>query len=359
MKKLLTALIIICSFFTLGARMAKAESLSNKFSGAILLQVESKGEAWYVNPSDQTRCYLGKQEDAYRIMRELGLGIKHDTLTKYLKNGFPKNLSGKILLDVEGKGEAYYVYPKDNKGYYLGKQADAYKIMREKGIGISDSNLNKIKINNKYDNTNNPYLIDLSKNQKWSILLKVPQIDNATAMYHYITISRDGESITSKTSDMDKDTGQLKESLIYNYSPSYSYKIDYLGINKDQTVNYSEGEYVKLYSDWYDYPALKVGHNSISYYIPLNINSKKIKVIRESYSEYGKIKNYSNEVTAEITSLEKSSLNSSCSIKGQTKSTGKFYYMKTSSKSKYLEYFKCFDSEILAQQDGYTKSLNN
>jgi hypothetical protein len=339
--------------------MAKAESLSNKFSGMILLQVESKGEAWYINPTDQSRCYLGKQEDAYKIMRELGLGIKHDTLTKYLKNGFPKNLSGKILLDVEGKGEAYYVYPKDNKGYYLGKQADAYKIMREKGMGISDSNLNKIKINKKYDNTNNPYLIDLSKNQKWSISLKVPQIDDTAEMYHYITILRDGENITSKTSDIDKDTGQLKESLIYNYSPSYSYKIDYLGINKDQTVNYSEGEYVKLYSDWYDYPALQVGHNSISYYIPLNISSKKIKVIRESYSEYGKTKNYSNEVTAEITSLEKSNLNSSCSIKGQTKSTGKFYYTKTSSKSKYLEYFKCFDSEILAQQDGYTKSLNN
>jgi hypothetical protein len=325
----------------------------------ILLQVESKGEAWYINPTDQSRCYLGKQEDAYKIMRELGLGIKHDTLTKYLKNGFPKNLSGKILLDVEGNGEAYYIYPKDNKGYYLGKQADAYKIMREKGIGISDSNLNKIKINSKYDNTNNPYLVDLSKNQKWSISLKVPQIDDATTMYHYITILRDGENITSKTSDMDKDTGQLKESLIYNYSPSYSYKIDYLGLNKDQTVNYSEGEYIELYSDWYDYPALQVGHNSISYYIPLNISSKKIKVTRESYNEYGKKKNYSNEVTAEIISLEKSSLNSACSIKGQTKSTGKFYYMKASSKSKYLEYYKCFDSEVMAQQDGYIKSLAN
>jgi len=339
--------------------MAKAESLSNKFSGMILLQVESRGEAWYVNPTDQSRCYLGKQEDAYKIMRELGLGIKHDTLTKYLKNGFPKNLSGKILLDVEGKGEAYYVYPKDNRGYYLGKQADAYKIMREKGMGISDSNLNKININKKYDNTNNPYLIDLSKNQQWSISLKVPQIDDNTKMYHYITVTRDGENIASKTYGMDRDTGKLKESLIYSYSPSYSYKIDFLGVNKNQTVNYSEGEYVKLYSDWYDYPALRVGYNSISYYIPLNINSKNIKTIKEDYSEYGETKHDNYEVTAEITSLEKSSLTSSCSIKGQTKSTGKFYYMKASSKSKYLEYYKCFDSEILAQQDGYTKSLNN
>lgn len=359
MKKLLTALIIICSFFALSARIAKAENLSTKFSGAILLQVESKGEAWYINPADQTRCYLGKQEDAYKIMRELGLGIKHDILTKYLKKGFPKNLSGKILLDVESNGEAYYVYPKDNKGYYLGKQEDAYKIMREKGIGISNANLNKIKINKKYDNTDNPYLIDLSKNQKWSISLKIPQIDDTTAMHHYITITRDGENITSKTSDMDKDTGQLKESLIYDYTPSYAYKIDYLGINKNQTINYSEGEYVKLYSSWYDYPALQVGHNSISYYIPLNINGNKIKIIRESYSEYGKVKNYSNEVTANVISLEKSSTNSTCFVKGQTKSTGKFYYTKTSSKFKYLEYFKCFDTETLAKEDGYIKSLNN
>ncbi len=125
--------------------------LSENLSGMILLQVEEKGEAWYVYPDDLNRYYLGRPDDAFEIMRNLGLGIKHSELSQYLDSTFPQRLLGKILIDVEENGEAYYIYPKDLKGYYLGRPSDAFQIMREKGLGITNLDLTKIKVYGEYE----------------------------------------------------------------------------------------------------------------------------------------------------------------------------------------------------------------
>lgn len=359
MKQLLTALIIICSFFTLGAKMAKAESLSNKFSGMILLQVESRGEAWYINPTDQSRCYLGKQDDAFKVMRELGLGIKHDTLTKYLKTKFPSNLSGKILLDVEKSGEAYYVYPKDNKGYYLGKPNDAYKIMREKGLGISNVNLDKIKISEKYKKTDSKqtnintevptdqYLIDLIKNPEWSMSLQTPKLGSSFGPY--FEIARNNETLSIKTYTIDQNTGEKKESA-GKYSIAYTNKLD------PYTLKYTE--YVELNRSWYDYPTIKAGFNYISYYVPIIVKNEKPEGIRESHMEIGDTRS-DDKITFEIIKSQKAIFEINCIVRGQTKSTGKFYYTQGSKRFKSTEYFKCFNSEDEAQKDGYTKSFDN
>lgn len=59
-----------------------ATNLASKLSGKILLQVESKGEAWYVNPSDGKRYYMANGNEAYNIMRKLGLGITNKDLNQ-------------------------------------------------------------------------------------------------------------------------------------------------------------------------------------------------------------------------------------------------------------------------------------
>ncbi len=79
-------------------------------------------------------------------MRNLGLGIKHSELSGYLNFKFPSRLSGKILLDVEENGEAYYVNPDDLKGYFLSRPADAFRVMRELGLGITNSDIRKIDV---------------------------------------------------------------------------------------------------------------------------------------------------------------------------------------------------------------------
>jgi hypothetical protein len=109
------------------------------YIGYIFLQVESKGEAFYYHPIDGKGYYLGRPADAFRIMRELSLGATHDFIhnTTY----WPSHVIGRILLDVEDMGKAYYIYPKDLKKYYLGKPADAFEVMRKLGLGISNHDL--------------------------------------------------------------------------------------------------------------------------------------------------------------------------------------------------------------------------
>ncbi|MBP7992158.1 MAG: hypothetical protein KAZ30_00720 [Candidatus Magasanikbacteria bacterium] len=180
--------------------------LAEKFKGRILLQVQERGEAWYVNPSDNKRYYLGGQQDVYNAIKKLGMGISNEDLKKIpislynlenkygkdsdgdglpdlleeslktnihkndtdgdgyndfteIKNGynplgkgkilvdnnFTNSRKGRILLQVQGRGEAWYVNPVDGKRYFLGKMQDAYTIMKELGVGIVFSDLVKIK----------------------------------------------------------------------------------------------------------------------------------------------------------------------------------------------------------------------
>lgn len=111
--------------------------------GKILLEVEKKGEAWYVNPENSKRYFLGRPDDAFAVMRSLGLGISEVDFKKF-NNRAPEKLAGRILIRAEHKGEAYYVYPNNLKLYYLGRPADAFKVMRELGLGIGSSNLEKV-----------------------------------------------------------------------------------------------------------------------------------------------------------------------------------------------------------------------
>jgi hypothetical protein len=55
-------------------------------------------------------------------------------------------LKGNILLKVQDAGKAYYVDPVNMKMYYLGRPSDAFTVMRQQGVGITNSNLKKIPI---------------------------------------------------------------------------------------------------------------------------------------------------------------------------------------------------------------------
>ncbi|MFC1788244.1 hypothetical protein ACFLZY_03440 [Patescibacteria group bacterium] len=194
---------------------AQAASLSDQVQGKILLQVESVGEAWYVNPVNTERYYLGHPEDAFGVMRSLGLGTSNANLALIpigydqtsgdfigltqaeaidqdqdslpdiyeemigtnpsnpdtdgdgyldgveLRNDYNpqgsgqliynqtliNRLSGRILLQVEGAGQAWYLNPDDQHRYYLGRPHQAFSLMRMMGLGISNSNLSQVTIN--------------------------------------------------------------------------------------------------------------------------------------------------------------------------------------------------------------------
>ena len=203
----------------------KADVLVNKLKGKILLQVESRGEAWYLNPADSKRYSMGRPEEAFNLMRQLGIGITNDNLKKIrianenltgldsdndglsdmaedsistdkakpdsdndgyndrdeIINGYnpkgagklnidtnlAKTQAGKILLQVESHGEAWYVNPDNNQRYFLGRPADAFNLMRKLGLGINNKDLGKITVASSAQLANNGNAIDL-----WSVFDK-------------------------------------------------------------------------------------------------------------------------------------------------------------------------------------------
>lgn len=135
------SILFLIGIFLFLPNSLEAQALADKLVGRILLQVEDNGEAWYIYPKNYRRYYLGRPRDAFNVMRNLGLGAKSDIIGK---NIFPSNLAGMILLDVEKNGETYYIDPLTLKKHYLGRPDDAFLIMRQLGLGIKNNDLNLI-----------------------------------------------------------------------------------------------------------------------------------------------------------------------------------------------------------------------
>jgi hypothetical protein len=181
-----------------------AQSVAEQMAGQILLEVESNGEAWYVHPESMERYYMGRPADALNVMQSLGLGIiteklemvpigliaqtgsdkdrdglvdllehaigsddqvadtdgdgftdREEVMNGYMPNGAEKyaidptlvdQLMGRIMLQVEDHGEAWYVAPEIGKRYFLGRPAHAFQIMQDLGVGITLQDLSEIPI---------------------------------------------------------------------------------------------------------------------------------------------------------------------------------------------------------------------
>ncbi|MDO8489798.1 MAG: hypothetical protein Q7S47_00105 [bacterium] len=179
--------------------------LVNKIKGRILLQVEENGEAWYVNPSTSKKYYLKDGESSYTALGAFGIGILNSDLAKIpvgvesrfqlrdsdgdglddkletalgtdplksdtdgdghtdgdeVKGGynsrgagtqsldrtFAERLKGQIVLQVEDRGQAWYVSPVDGKRYYMADGELAYQIMRYLSLGITNTDLRQIPV---------------------------------------------------------------------------------------------------------------------------------------------------------------------------------------------------------------------
>lgn len=217
--------------FTVLPDISQAAPAEARLRGRILLQVESHGEAWYIRPQDGTRVYMKNGDAAYALMRDFGLGISNADLVKIpvgfhdygvydgdddgdgipnftettlgtdahnpdsdndsfndkqeLINGFDPlgpsklnydyalahRLGGRILLQVESKGEAWYVNPNDHKRYYMKNGLVAYQMMRYMSLGISNQDLAKISY---YNNSALSYDWKNYQNIKYDFSFKYP-----------------------------------------------------------------------------------------------------------------------------------------------------------------------------------------
>ena len=141
------------------------EKLTARLKGKILLQTEQNGEAWYIDPVTGQKFYLSDGNSAYQALKAFGLGATDNTIDsipmgttatgtatstpsiptvpkKPITPGHLKPLEGKILLQVQQHGEAWYIH--DGKRFYLKDGSHAYEIMRKLALGIKNTDLHAI-----------------------------------------------------------------------------------------------------------------------------------------------------------------------------------------------------------------------
>ena len=77
-----SCIIVILSILFIPLNFINASDIVIRLNGKILLQVEAHGEAWYVDPKTGYRYYMKDGDAAYQIMRFLSLGITNENLRK-------------------------------------------------------------------------------------------------------------------------------------------------------------------------------------------------------------------------------------------------------------------------------------
>lgn len=120
-------------------------SLRTRLSGRIVVQVQDNGQAWYVNPADRERVSLGSPAQAFQTMSAMSIGITNADFNS-LSVTVPASVKGKFILKVEDQGKLYYVNPVNSQVIYIGGPEDAFNLIQTVGLGISNSDISQIPI---------------------------------------------------------------------------------------------------------------------------------------------------------------------------------------------------------------------
>lgn len=173
-----------------------------KYKGRLIMAVENAGEAYYVSPLRPVLYYLGNMDTALRVLQAQGIGVSNANIARVkvgvldmygldsdsdgLSNNFEvaigtnvrnfntdgdvysdyteiingynplslgrlpisakytSTLKGRVLLQTQRSGEAWYVNPTDGKRYYLATKYDANDLIRRLAVGISNDGFAKM-----------------------------------------------------------------------------------------------------------------------------------------------------------------------------------------------------------------------
>ncbi|MFZ4648365.1 MAG: transglutaminase-like domain-containing protein [Patescibacteria group bacterium] len=190
-------ILIILSLLIIGPNTQAATNLSGK----IVLQVQDHGQAWYISPINKQRYFLGNSAESLKILTKLGLGISNYDFKAILKS-VPTRLLGRILIKVEDRGKAYYIDPTNKKMYPLEKPGDVVNLIKSRGLGINNANLAKIVI---------------AKNNTSPATVKAPSSTTATTSSNLV-----GEKSVTYTWKYKNKSYSLTETLNTNLYKRYS-----------------------------------------------------------------------------------------------------------------------------------------
>ncbi|PLX21082.1 hypothetical protein C0584_03510 [Candidatus Parcubacteria bacterium] len=121
---------------------------SDKLKGKIVLQVESNGEAWYIDPIDLKRYYFGSPRETYLFIREKSKYLSGEEIFDYLffEKIFPKELSGRFIANQDEDNEFYYVLPDSLLAVKINSAKEAFRLLKDNGVGISNQEIRKIEV---------------------------------------------------------------------------------------------------------------------------------------------------------------------------------------------------------------------
>lgn len=135
-------LICACLLFLWFGQTAQA---AFSLSGRIVLQVQDKGQAWYIFPPNNQRYFLKNKDEAFQKLIQLGVGISNRDFAN-LSNKIPSKLLGRVLIKVEDRGQAFYLDPENKTLFSLKNSDDVLKLIKTRGLGIKNADLEKIEI---------------------------------------------------------------------------------------------------------------------------------------------------------------------------------------------------------------------
>lgn len=122
-----------------------SDNLSSQSSGKILLDTNILGGLWYVYPGDFHRYYVGNPDDAFKVIRNLALGISNSDFAK-LSSSTPDKFKGMFLIKVEDVGRVYYVNPSDKSFVYVQNPKSASYLLKNISVFMSPDSLKAIPV---------------------------------------------------------------------------------------------------------------------------------------------------------------------------------------------------------------------
>ncbi len=159
-RRIFFYIFIIMSGLIIG-RASEAVGITGQLAGRILAATEQPGGLWYVNPENRQLYYLGQPAAVMDMIRALGLGVSNSDFDIW-KGIAPKRLKGKILLKVEDRGQAYYVNPNDLALVYLGPPDDVMRILSPLAITVNYADIEAMAAGGSGGGTIDPITVQLT-----------------------------------------------------------------------------------------------------------------------------------------------------------------------------------------------------
>lgn len=147
---LLTLIIVGAAGALISRPASAAQTLAQKLSGRVLIQVQAKGAIWYVSPVNQQRYYLSGTV-GLSTLQKVSLAMSAENLAAIPEHGsgevgiaaLRQRLSGRIIRQ-SGTLVYWYVNPINRERYPLG--TEPLSALKKFGLGITDANLKLIPI---------------------------------------------------------------------------------------------------------------------------------------------------------------------------------------------------------------------